>query len=197
MSNELTTIEREEFATFETVIESGLRTFKDVGNALMEIRDGRMYRSEFGTFEEYCDKRWGFNASRARQFIMASEVVTNIESVTMVTPANERQARPLTTLPPEKQPEAWKAATDKAENEGRKVTAKDVQEEVKKIKTENAEGEVLPPEKKEKRRPIKPPSDGMQFARIAIMNLEQIKNDDSERVESFAVVKDWIIKNES
>jgi ribosomal protein L12E/L44/L45/RPP1/RPP2 len=52
-------------------------------------------------------------------------------------------------------------------------------------------------EQKEKLRPIGPPSDGMQFARIAIMNLEQIKNNDVERVEAFAVVKDWIIKHEN
>ena len=47
------------------------------------------------------------------------------------------------------------------------------------------------------RRPIGPPSDGMQFARIAIMNLEQIKTNDTERVEALSVVKDWITKHEN
>lgn len=196
----LTYMEKEELREFERQIESGLKTFRKVGTALLAIRDGRMYRAEFKTFEDYCRDRWGFNASRARQLIGAAEIAGRIESVTIVTPATESQARPLAVLPPEQQPEAWKAATDKAATEGRKVTAKDVQEQVKKIttKAEIVDVDVLPPEQKEvHKRPIGPPSDGMQFARIAIMNLEQIKTNDTERGQALRVVKDWIIKHES
>lgn len=196
----LTYMEKEELREFERQIESGLKTFRKVGTALLAIRDGRMYRAGFKTFEDYCRDRWGFNASRARQLIGAAEIAGRIESVTIVTPATESQARPLAVLPPEQQPEAWKAATDKAATEGRKVTAKDVQEQVKKIttKAEIVDVDVLPPEQKEvHKRPIGPPSDGMQFARIAIMNLEQIKTNDTERGQALRVVKDWIIKHES
>lgn len=196
----LTYMEKEELREFERQIESGLKTFRKVGTALLAIRDGRMYRAGFKTFEDYCRDRWGFNASRARQLIGAAEIAGRIESVTIVTPATESQARPLAALPPEQQPEAWKAAADKAATEGRKVTAKDVQEQVKKIttKAEIVDVDVLPPEQKEvHKRPIGPPSDGMQFARIAIMNLEQIKTNDTERGQALRVVKDWIIKHES
>lgn len=41
-----------------------------------------------------------------------------------------------------------------------------------------------------------PPSNGMQFARIAIMNLEKIREDDLERDEAFISVKEWIKNNE-
>lgn len=42
-----------------------------------------------------------------------------------------------------------------------------------------------------------PPSNGMQFARMAIMDLEQIRPDDAERAEAFAYVKEWIDARES
>lgn len=37
-----------------------------------------------------------------------------------------------------------------------------------------------------------PPSDGMQFARMAVMDLEQIREDDTERESALAFVKEWI-----
>jgi hypothetical protein len=39
------------------------------------------------------------------------------------------------------------------------------------------------------------PSNGMQFARMAILDLEQITDDDTERVEAFEFVKEWINEN--
>ena len=42
-----------------------------------------------------------------------------------------------------------------------------------------------------------PPQNGMQFARMAIMDLEQIRKDDVERQEAFDFVKNWIRENEA
>lgn len=55
-----------------------------------------------------------------------------------------------------------------------------------------------PEQEKSKSHPKKlvPPSNGLQFARMAIMDLEQITSDDSEREEAFALVKEWINENE-
>jgi len=130
MTEAMTVTEKAELAELEAVIESGLQTFAEVGNALLAIRDGKKYRAEYGTFEAYCKDRWGFNASRARQLIGAAVIVARLESVTIVTPATESQARPLARLAPKEQPEAWKGATEKAESEGRRVTARDVEEQV-------------------------------------------------------------------
>lgn len=41
----LTTTETERLTDLETTIERGLKTFVEVGQALMEIRDGRLYRA--------------------------------------------------------------------------------------------------------------------------------------------------------
>lgn len=45
-------------------------------------------------------------------------------------------------------------------------------------------------------RPIGPPRNGLDFARMAILDLEQIKPDDAERQEAFCLVKTWIQDNE-
>jgi hypothetical protein len=100
----------------EAVIERGLSGFIEVGSALLKIRDSRLYRQSFRTFEQYCRERWGMVASRARQLCLAAEAVNNLESVTNVTPANEAQARPLAPLAPEQQREAWSRAVETAPN---------------------------------------------------------------------------------
>jgi hypothetical protein len=42
----------------ESVIRSGLKTFVEVGHALLEIRGRRLYRQAgFRTFEKYCRER--------------------------------------------------------------------------------------------------------------------------------------------
>lgn len=81
-----TTLEKSRLSELETVIERGQQTFIDVGLALAEIRDSRLYREGFATFEDYCKERWGWNASRSRQLIGAAEAVAQMQRVTIVTP---------------------------------------------------------------------------------------------------------------
>lgn len=79
--------------------------------ALLSIRDGRGYRFEYGTFEEYCKERWGMSRPRAYQFIEAAEVMRNLSTIVDI-PTNEAQARPLTQLndDPKLQRETWQRA---------------------------------------------------------------------------------------
>ena len=82
------------------------------------IRDGRLYRADHATFEEYCRERWGFARGFARNYankvIAAAEVVGNLGTTVPTLPANERQARPLASLPAEAQPEVWREAVETA-----------------------------------------------------------------------------------
>jgi site-specific DNA-methyltransferase (adenine-specific) len=114
--NELTKLESKKFQECEQIIERGLGTFYEVGTALLAIRDERLYRVTHGTFEEYCRDRWRMVASRARQLIGAAQVVANLESVTIVTPDNESQARELAPLEPDAQREVWKKVVETAPN---------------------------------------------------------------------------------
>ena len=219
--NDLTKPERIQLEELETVISNGIQTFAEVGNALLAIREAKLYRAEHGTFEAYCLKRWGFNSSRARQLIGAAEIVDTLKSVTTVTPPqSERVVRPLTKLPAAEQPAAWQAATDKAQSEGRTVRARDVEEAVEEKRaqeearypqsadrheTPSERSKVLRPETDGHKKPptepvvkskIGPPANGMQFVRMAIMDMEQIKENDTERKSAFTEMRRWLDEHE-
>lgn len=83
----------------EAVIERGLSSFVEVGNALVAIREGHKYRKTHKTFEAYCDQRWGISRPRAYELITAAEVVDSLSAMADTpVPTNERQARALAPL---------------------------------------------------------------------------------------------------
>jgi hypothetical protein len=104
-----------QLADLETVIERGLGTFVEVGDALAAIRDGRLYRSTHSTFEDYCQERWGFSRPRAYEMIHASEIVSSLSAIADTpAPRTESQARALAPLKanPEQMAAAMTAATE-------------------------------------------------------------------------------------
>jgi hypothetical protein len=122
----LTIVEEKTLADLESIITTGMRTFEKVGNALRAIRDGRLYRSSHGTFEAYCLERWAFKRAYAYRLIESAQVVNNLSPIGNK-PTNEAQARPLARLEVGQQAEAWEAANEIAQAEGRNVTARDVE----------------------------------------------------------------------
>lgn len=129
----LSIVESDNLLLYESIIERGLKTFVEVGGALLAIRESRLYRQEYETFEEYCKGRWGFTRMRASQLISASEVIGNLSvNHGLQIPTSERQARPLTQLEPEEQAAAWQQAVETAPNG--KVTAAHVQQVVDEYK---------------------------------------------------------------
>ena len=125
----LTTAEADKLEKFEAVIGKGMSSFLEVGNALAEIKQGKLYRSTYKTFENYCDKRWGFTRQRAHQLVyaadMAEELKAEVAKVKMSTQvdktvpvANERQARELSRLPDNFRLDAWQEAVKRAEGDG-------------------------------------------------------------------------------
>lgn len=87
----------------ESRIEKGLATFIEVGTALLEIRDQRLYREQYRTFEEYCRERWELKQSRAYQLMDSAKIIENLSSTIVELPRTESQARPLAKLEPEQQ----------------------------------------------------------------------------------------------
>jgi hypothetical protein len=136
----------------EARIERGLQTFVEVGNALMEIREHKLYRS-FGTFEEYCQKRWGWTRQRAYQLVGAAQVANNLSNHVDdkmsnkfdKLPTNDGQVLPLIPLTPSAQQAAWQEAVETAPNgkvTGSHVAA--VAEKYKETETDPDTGEILP-----------------------------------------------------
>lgn len=132
------TPELSDLMEYESIIERGLATFREVGWALLRIRDGKKYTAlEYPTFEAYCADRWQIKHSQAHRLMAAAEVVAELETSPMgeVLPASERQVRPLTSLPVEEQVDAWAEAVEEAQAEGREQpTAKQVEKAAAKRK---------------------------------------------------------------
>jgi hypothetical protein len=126
----LTDTETLRLGVLERVIERGMQTFVEVGRALAEIRDGRLYRTGHATFEAYCRERWGFSRQHAYRAVDAASIA-ELVSPTGDTPrpSSERVARELVPLKghPEQMREAW--AETVAEH-GPKPTAKQVRTRV-------------------------------------------------------------------
>jgi len=153
----------------EATIEKGRKTFVEVGKALAKIRNGKLYRETHGTFEAYCQERWGWSRPKAYQMIDAAEVDSNLSTL-VDKPKTERTARPLSKLPAADQPAAWDRANELAEEEGKSVTARHVEVAV----------EETQPKKKE-RLPKYTPEDADEFATIAIAQLERISDNDRQK----------------
>jgi len=122
--------ESRDFVRLEKIVERGLNTFLEVGNALTEIHDRRLYRCEYKTFEAYCRDKWKMDRTYAHRIMAAAETVEMLPMGNK--PTSERQARPLAKLPAEKRPEAWQRAVDRAD--GGQPTAADVEAVVEEVK---------------------------------------------------------------
>lgn len=91
-------VDTRRLAELEETIERGLATFIEVGTALAEVRDSRLYRAEHDTFEDYCRKRWQMDRVAAHRHIEAANVVAVLSKDNIEPPANLRQARELAPL---------------------------------------------------------------------------------------------------
>jgi len=78
LMREMTPAETTLFGECERTIEAGLDGFMRVYSAVKMIRDQRLYRWGYKSFEEYCARRWGKTSRRIRQICDAGQVVENL-----------------------------------------------------------------------------------------------------------------------
>lgn len=76
----LTDPERKRFVECEQIIQKGLNTFLEVGHALAEIRDQRLYRETHKDWAHYCKDIWDLTKRYADMQIQAHEAVALLES---------------------------------------------------------------------------------------------------------------------
>jgi hypothetical protein len=126
----------------ERIVKRGSQWFVEVGNALVEIRDSRLYRYAFKTFEDYCRDKWGWSRVRAHQMIEAASVAESLPPQMLTVVNTERQARELAKV----EPEHREAVITKAAESG-KVTAKAIKEaHAELVEVEPPEDEPTPEE---------------------------------------------------
>ncbi len=138
MTLEPTTEETPTLASCEAVIDRGMGTFVEVGEALATIRDCDLYREAgFATFADYCKSRYAISLPYAYRMIAASGIVRDDlspigDNGNGALPKTESVARPLSLLEtPEERTEAWK---ETVELHGDAPTAADVREVVSRRK---------------------------------------------------------------
>jgi hypothetical protein len=127
ITSTLSETERFAKAKAEQTIERGLNSFVEVGEALSRVRDMRLYRDEYGTFEEYAERKWTLTRGHAYNLMSAAEQVSAIAGIAPESPkpANLGQARVLSGLPAEAAAEVMRKAH--ADTDG-KVTAKAIKQ---------------------------------------------------------------------
>jgi hypothetical protein len=123
---QITTAEISRLEHLERVIENGMRSFLEVGSALAEIQQSRLYRAQHLTFESYCQERWEFTASRGRQLIAAVGAIASLPD-DLPKPVNAAQAQALAKVAEDERADVWREAIEDAEVDGRTVTAADVE----------------------------------------------------------------------
>lgn len=156
MTEILNASEQADLVQLEAVIERGMNTFIEVGNALAAIQERKLYRADHGTFEGYCRAKWGFSRQRAYQLTAAAEAVTTIVDADLPVPANEGQARELSRIPEPERVEVWRETVERT---GGQPTAAAVRETYAARTEEVVDAELVdepaqPEPPKQKRRPL-------------------------------------------
>ena len=62
----------------ERTVERNLSSFLEAGRALLAIRDERLYRT-YGTWEQYCRRRFGIKQNRGLELVRSAETVENLQ----------------------------------------------------------------------------------------------------------------------
>jgi hypothetical protein len=202
MISEITLDESKRLIALEGVITKGLNSFIEVGEALLEIRDSRLYRIEHGTFEEYCRDKWKMSRRQANRLVGGATVVNNLGPIgpktekfmdvlaragihhnndaTWPSPKTEGQVRPLTRLPANQQPEAWAKALEAAD--GNQPTAKQVEAAVVELLAPSPISPEEPASTEEKIKIVI--NQALRIWGMAKMTLDTIAKDDASKVEA-------------
>lgn len=140
--DKLTADETQQLEGCEEIIENGLNIWYQVGEALLHIRDKKLYRSTHKTFEDYCQDRWQMTRQKASYLIRGTEVYESLSTIVDKNqlPTSESQVRPLTPLAPEEQQIVWDVVQQTAPRG--KVTADHVKSVVSVLKEVTATGAI-------------------------------------------------------
>jgi len=103
-------MEQDRLTRLENLIARNQCRFHEIGKALKEIKDSRLYKLNlFDSFKTYTRARWDMGKSQAYRLIEAYQVVNNLSPIGDILPSNESQVRLLAPFDPMEQRKIWKA----------------------------------------------------------------------------------------
>lgn len=96
-----------ELAKLEGVVRDWRGQYARVGAALRRIRDLRLYRGQYASWEEYLFRRWDMGLSNAQRLRAASDVAAVCERAGLPVPPNASQAECLAGLEDDQVVAVW------------------------------------------------------------------------------------------
>jgi len=125
-------MQHDRLTLLENLIARNQGHFYEIGKALKEIRDNRLYKQIlYETFEAYTRARWDMGKSQAYRLIDSYKVVNNLSPIGDILPSNESQTRPLVQLNFVEQRKVWKDFL----NAGKEITAHNIKKFITSCKT--------------------------------------------------------------
>ena len=143
----LTVADKARRKKLETVIQAGLKTFIDVGQALEAVRAEKLYRDKWKTFEAYCEDMFELSRNRAYQLIDAAKTVKRLESmetlpkifgkneevgIDKIIP-NEHAANVISKVPDDEIQEVLDVVAEDYQATGKPVTGKSIKDAAAKV----------------------------------------------------------------
>jgi hypothetical protein len=128
----LTSAEKGRLAELEGIVETHLEAFLATGRALTEIRNKRLYRQDFATWEDYCVRRWGLSYSRANELARSAQIADHLLSncagpqgdAPLPADLSADVLKPLGKLDPPLQSAVWRLASRVTEHPTQHVVSK-------------------------------------------------------------------------
>jgi hypothetical protein len=127
VTTKLSVVEIDELNKLEGVIKQGLHAWWEVGIALCIVRDKRLYRDRYKTFDDYCQQRWKIGRRYADKLILDSTVYQQLPEDLRTIVLKPHTAGALAPIPPEKR----EALVKQIVGAGKLLTARAVREAAK------------------------------------------------------------------
>jgi hypothetical protein len=125
----LSPAEAERLKDLENVIETGIKRVIQLGEALLEIRDSRLYRASHRRFEDYVKERFGFSRARSAQLIAHSSILQNLAlSGCEIQPSSDDRVRYLAAVDPADRSAVWELACQVAGGQPTSSQVKEVRD---------------------------------------------------------------------
>lgn len=110
----ITENDQQRLVALEAAIDQGAAALRDMGNALLEIRDARLYRLTHSSFENYLRERFNFSRQYGYLLMQLATIAERCQPLVDIPLHSEQHARLLGRLPDEQQGPAWAAAVESA-----------------------------------------------------------------------------------
>ena len=156
----------------ESVIDRGLTTFVEVGNAIREIRDSKLYKESHETFEKYCRERWGWGRAHAYRQIEAADTVALVSPTGDI--PNERIARELAPLAKKEPETAGQVLDELVAKHGDALTGSHTKKAVEDVLEATVIREQLPPKTRAAIEDVDPKTSSMPRSPAQMRHLKNI-----------------------